>query len=221
MTPKQRRFVDEYLIDFNATQAAIRTGYAAGSAEVTGSRLLRNAKVQTAISAAQQQQTEKLGITVEGVLRAIARLASSDVRKLFDEAGNLRSIHDLSDEIAAAVASVEVVIRPMPGGKRGEFEHIHKVRFWDKNVALTNLARYVLDRKARLTPFKLSPLESPTDMPKAMAAIVAAVAAGELTSAEASGLSRLVETYVKALEAVDFDQRIRALEENAKRDETT
>jgi phage terminase small subunit len=86
MTPKQRRFADEYLIDFNATQAAIRTGYAAGSAEVTGSRLLRNAKVQAAISAAQQQQTEKLGITVEGVLSGIAQLARADIRKLFDGA---------------------------------------------------------------------------------------------------------------------------------------
>jgi hypothetical protein len=79
----------------------------------------------------------------------------------------------------------------------------------------------VLDRRARLTPFKLPPLESAADTPKAMAAIVAAVAAGELTSAEASDLSRLVEAYVKALEAVEFDRRIRALEENAKRDETT
>ena len=84
--------VVEYLIDFNATQAAIRTGYAAGSAEVTGSRLLRNAKVQAAISAAQQQQTEKLGITVEDVLSGIARLARADIRKLFDERGNLHSI---------------------------------------------------------------------------------------------------------------------------------
>jgi hypothetical protein len=71
------------------------------------------------------------------------------------------------------------------------------------------------------TPFKLPPLESAADTPKAMAAIVAAVAAGELTSAEASDLSRLVEAYVKALEAVEFDQRIRALEVSAKRDETT
>jgi len=155
MTPKQRRFVDEYLIDFNATQAAIRTGYAAGSAEVTGSRLLRNAKVQTAISAAQQQQTEKLGTTVEGVLSGIARLARADIRKLFDERGNLHSIRDLEDD-----------------------ERVHKIRLWDKNAALTNLARYVLDRRARLTPFKLPPLGSVADTPKAMAAIVAAVLFG-------------------------------------------
>ena len=141
MTPKQRRFVDEYLIDFNATQAAIRTGYAAGSAEVTGSRLLRNAKVQAAISAAQQQQTEKLGITVEDVLSGIARLARADIRKLFDERGNLHSIHDLEDDIAAAVAAIEVVSRPVPGGQHGEIERVHKIRLWDKNAALTNLAR--------------------------------------------------------------------------------
>jgi hypothetical protein len=54
--------------------------------EVTGSRLLRNAKVQAAISAAQQQQTEKLAITVEDVLSGIARLARADIRKLFEAA---------------------------------------------------------------------------------------------------------------------------------------
>jgi hypothetical protein len=59
-----------------------------------------------------------------------------------------------------AIAAIEVVSRPVPG------------------AALTNLARYVLDRRARLTPFKLPPLGSVADTPKAMAAIVAAVLFG-------------------------------------------
>ena len=117
-------------------------------------------------------------ITVEGVLSGIARLARADIRKLFDERGNLHSIRDLEDDIAAAVAAIEVVSRPVPGGQHGEIERVHKIRLWDKNAALTNLARYVLDRRARLTPFKLPPLESAADTPKAMAAIVAAVLFG-------------------------------------------
>jgi hypothetical protein len=84
----------------------------------------------------------------------------------------------LEDDIAAAVAAIEVVSRPVPGGQHGEIERVHKIRLWDKNAALTNLARYVLDRRARLTPFKLPPLGSVADTPKAMVAIVAAVLFG-------------------------------------------
>src|SRR6267143_3975731 len=94
------------------------------------------------------------------------------------ERGNLHTIRDLEDDIAAAVAAIEVVSRPVPGGQHGEIERVHKIRLWDKNAALTNLARYVLDRRARLTPFKLPPLGSVADTPKATAAIVAAVLFG-------------------------------------------
>ena len=83
------------------------------------------------------------------------------------ERGNLHTIRDLEDDIAAAVAAIEVVSRPVPGGQHGEIERVHKIRLWDKNAALTNLARYVLDRRARLTPFKLPPLGSVADTPKA------------------------------------------------------
>ena len=50
LTPKQQQFVEEYLVDLNATQAAIRAGYSAKTAEFQASRLLRNAKVQAAIA---------------------------------------------------------------------------------------------------------------------------------------------------------------------------
>ena len=50
LTEKQQRFVEEYLIDLNATQAAIRAGYSAKTADQQGSRMLANVKVQQAIS---------------------------------------------------------------------------------------------------------------------------------------------------------------------------
>ena len=56
LTEKQQRFVDEYLIDLNATQAAIRAGYSAKTADVQGSRMLANVKVQQAISEAMAEQ---------------------------------------------------------------------------------------------------------------------------------------------------------------------
>ncbi len=71
MTAKQERFVAEYLIDLNATQAAIRAGYAEKGAAVEGSRLLANPKVAAAVAAAQAARSERTEITQDYVLNTI------------------------------------------------------------------------------------------------------------------------------------------------------
>jgi len=74
MNIKQRRFADEYLKDRNGKQAAIRAGYAPGSAEVTASRLLSHAKVSAYIAKQVNKRSEKLQIDAEWVLREAADL---------------------------------------------------------------------------------------------------------------------------------------------------
>ncbi len=71
LTPKQQRFISEYLVDLNATQAAIRAGYAKKSADVEGSRLLVNAKVSAAIAAAQAKRSKRTEIDADYVLASI------------------------------------------------------------------------------------------------------------------------------------------------------
>jgi len=71
LTPKQEAFVSEYLVDLNATQAAIRAGYAEKSADVEGSRLLVNTKVAKAVAAAQAKRSERTEITQDYVLAVI------------------------------------------------------------------------------------------------------------------------------------------------------
>ena len=71
LSPKQAIFVTEYLIDLNATQAAIRTGYAAGSADVTGARLLGNASIAAAIQAKMDRRSLRTEITADYVLEGI------------------------------------------------------------------------------------------------------------------------------------------------------
>jgi phage terminase small subunit len=65
MTPKQERFVEEYLIDLNATQAAIRAGYSPKTADQQGSRMLKNVKVLEAIQVAKGKLSEKAELTAE------------------------------------------------------------------------------------------------------------------------------------------------------------
>jgi phage terminase small subunit len=76
LTPKQRRFVDEYLMDLNATQAAIRAGYSTHTAEQQGARLLGNAKVFEAVQAAQNARSTRVRITQDDVLRGLHREAT-------------------------------------------------------------------------------------------------------------------------------------------------
>jgi len=72
LTARQSRFVDEYILDLNATQAAIRAGYAERSAEVTASRLLSNAKVSSAIQERMNRRSERTQIDADFVLNGIA-----------------------------------------------------------------------------------------------------------------------------------------------------
>jgi phage terminase small subunit len=75
LTPKQQRFVDEYLIDLNATQAAIRAGYSAKTAQVIGAENLRKPLVSDAISANQNERSKSTKIDSEYVIKRLKREA--------------------------------------------------------------------------------------------------------------------------------------------------
>ncbi|KAF1016192.1 MAG: hypothetical protein GAK31_01681 [Stenotrophomonas maltophilia] len=71
LTPKQRRFVSEYLKDHNGTQAAIRTGYSAKTAKQQGSRLLAEPRIQAAVRAGQQKVAKKAEVTVDSLMKEL------------------------------------------------------------------------------------------------------------------------------------------------------
>lgn len=100
LSPKQQRFVEEYLVDLNGTQAAIRAGYSAKTAEQQGSRLLRNVQVSTALTEAKTKRSERLAIDADYVLQQavklhercmqeIAPVVDRKGQQVTDEAGNL------------------------------------------------------------------------------------------------------------------------------------
>ena len=79
MTPKQQRFCDEYLIDLNATQAAIRAGYSSNTANEQGARLLAKVSVQNYIQERKQDRIERTEITQDMVLNELANIAFSNI----------------------------------------------------------------------------------------------------------------------------------------------
>jgi phage terminase small subunit len=128
----------------NLTKAAELAGYSPKSAARQGYRLSKRAHVQTAIEARQQKLEAKADVSVERVLNELRAIAFSDVRGLFDEHGRLRPVHELSDDAAKALASVEVLKeRTVKGAESTTHESVHKVKNWDKVKALEMLGRYL------------------------------------------------------------------------------
>ena len=79
LTPKQIRFVDEYLVDFNATQAAIRAGYKANTAHVIGAENLRKPKIAEEIARRQKDLQRRTEVTQERVVKELARIAFANI----------------------------------------------------------------------------------------------------------------------------------------------
>jgi len=84
LTPKQQRFVDEYMVDLNATQAAIRAGYSPDTAAAIGYENLQKPQIHAALQEAREAQQERTGITADRVLREIALMALADSRELVE-----------------------------------------------------------------------------------------------------------------------------------------
>lgn len=81
LTDKQQRFVEDYLIDLNATQAAIRAGYSKDTAYSQGQRLLKNVEVASAIQEAQNKRSERTQITQDDVIRRLIEIADISTGK--------------------------------------------------------------------------------------------------------------------------------------------
>ena len=137
LTPRQKRFVEEYLIDLNASRAARRAGYSPRSADRQAFQQLEKPQVVAAIAAALERRSKKTEITAERVLRELATIAFSDARALYDEHGNLRPIHELDDDAAAALAGIDAE------ETRGGLAVLRKVKRWDKAKALELLGRHL------------------------------------------------------------------------------
>lgn len=137
MTPKQARFVEEYLVDLNGTQAAIRAGYSARSAKHIADELMDKPHIVNAIEALQAKRARKTEITAERVLRELAAVGLSDIRKFYDDKGELKPVHELDDEAAAALAGVEVEeIFEGRGKDRAHVGRLKRIKRFDKVRAL-------------------------------------------------------------------------------------
>lgn len=136
LNEKQKRFADEYLIDLNATQAAIRAGYSPRSAAEQASRLLKNAKVRAYIDERMAELSRRTGVNQERILRELARIAFVNAPDLINMA-DATVREDATVDDMAAIASVRVKIIPTENGQGIERE----IRLADKIRALDLLGK--------------------------------------------------------------------------------
>ena len=121
LAPRRARFIDEYLVDQNATQAAIRAGYSPKVANREGSRLLSNADIRAAITERQQARSDRLQLNGDRILGEFSRIADSDLRNYVDwgpDGVRLKPSSELTEDQARAVMQVTEKRRTIP--QRGE-----------------------------------------------------------------------------------------------------
>lgn len=138
MTKKQKRFIEEYLVDLNATQAAIRAGYSPDTAGSIGSENLKKPEIRARIEKAIAERSKRTGINQDRIVMELAKIALLNPKGLvnFDEA---TIKEDAADEDVAAVASVRVKRFPTKDGEGVERE----VKMYDKTKALELLGRHL------------------------------------------------------------------------------
>jgi len=131
LTDQQKKFCDEYLIDLNATQAAIRAGYSPKTADRQGGRLLKHAWARARIDAALAEQSRRTGINADRALRELAKIGfanPADAVNFID--ATMRA--GASRDDTAAVQSIKVKTIPTTDGVGIERE----IKFYDKIKAL-------------------------------------------------------------------------------------
>ena len=138
MTAKQKTFCAEYLIDLNATQAAIRAGYSPKTAYSIGNELLNKPDVRTRIDKAIAERSKRTGVNAERVVRELAKLAFINATDVVDtDTAKVKDSATQDDK--SAIASVKVKITQGESSDSVERE----IRFADKIKALELLGKHL------------------------------------------------------------------------------
>lgn len=138
LTPKQQRFVEEYIVDLNGTQAAIRAGYSQKTAKEIAAENLTKPDIQNEIEKAEAARAERTKVTADRTLLELARIGYADMRQFAawgPDGVSLTDSKDLSPDDAACV--LEVSDEPTKLGTK------HKIKLHDKVRALELIARHL------------------------------------------------------------------------------
>ncbi|EKF8202501.1 terminase small subunit [Pseudomonas aeruginosa] len=151
LTKKQRLFVEEYLVDLNATQAAIRSGYSTRRAAEIGYQLLQRPEVAQAIQAAMAERSKRTEVEADYVIRRLREIDEMDVLDILEDDGSFRSIRDWPKAWRQFLSGIEIAeLFEGRGDDRRIAGVLRKVKWPDKLRNLELLSRHVGTESAAL-----------------------------------------------------------------------
>lgn len=140
LTYQQEDFCRQFILDLNATQAAIRAGYSKRTATPSASRLLTSVNVQERIRELQAARSLETKVTAERVLLELARMGFSNMKNFinpFDD--EVKNIHDLDDNHSACISEINDTVTSIDGVTTRK----RKIKLYDKTSALEKIARHI------------------------------------------------------------------------------
>lgn len=137
LTDKQKKFVEEYLIDLNATQACIRAGYSSKYADREGHKLVENSRVSEAIAESMAERSRRTGINQDRIVQELARIAFVKITDVVDPDGEINT--NASDDDLACIESYKVEDSDSVNGSSSKRE----VKLASKIKALELLGKHV------------------------------------------------------------------------------
>jgi phage terminase small subunit len=144
LTVQQAAFRDEYMLDLNSTQAAIRAGYSPKTAGIQGSRLLTNPNMRTAINRLKAERKQATGICAERVLVELATSAFLDPISLFDRDGCLLPLADMPEAARRTIAGIEVVeLFDGVGEEKHRIGYLKKIKIVSKEGTLNLIGKHL------------------------------------------------------------------------------
>lgn len=146
LTPKQQRFVEEYLVDLNAAAAARRAGYSEAAARDIGAENLTKPNILAAIEAAKAARSRRTEVTADRVLLELARVGFSDIGEVLNFSGtdlSLRPAAEIPEDARRAIASIKVRRSVLGSGDEAREVEVVEFRLHDKLSALEKAGKHI------------------------------------------------------------------------------
>ena len=140
LSDKQKKFCEEYIIDFNQTQSAIKAGYSAKTAYSIGNENLKKPEIQVRISEMKSNLSETAGISALRVINEHAKIAFSGISKLKDSWMTLKDFENLSDDEKSCIQEVQTKETRRNDDGAVVIDEWVKIKLYDKQKSLDSIS---------------------------------------------------------------------------------
>lgn len=143
LTDKQEMFCREYLIDLNATQAAIRAGYSEKTSNEQGARLLANVSVQIRISELKAARNDRIDVDADYVLKRLFEIDQMDVLDILKDDGGLKMVHEWPKVWRTTLSGLDILTTVTNFDETTMENILKKIKWPDKVKNLELLGKHV------------------------------------------------------------------------------